>query len=61
MTKEEFKTKSIKNGLLTWDKVDDVHFDYLYGDLHFTDSSLAQIFEVSIEAVIKNVKNLVFQ
>lgn len=48
MTKEEFKIQFIESGRLAWDKIRDIDFEYMYNHLHFTDSAVAEIFEVSI-------------
>lgn len=58
MTKDEFKKKFIQSGLLTWDKAGSIDFDYMYNCLHFLDSTVADIFEVPIEKVIKKRKEL---
>jgi len=53
MTKEEFKNKFIKSGLLTWEKARDIDFDHMYNHLHYIDSVVAELFEVPLELVIK--------
>ena len=58
MTKDEFKKKFVESGKLSWDKVDDVCFDFMYNDLHFIDSTVAEVFEVSMEMVVSKRKEL---
>ena len=58
MTKDEFKKKFVESGKLSWDKVDDVCFDFMYNDLHFIDSTVAEVFEVSMEIVVSKRKEL---
>ena len=58
MTKDEFKEKFITSGLLTWDKVRDIDFDYMYNHCDFIDSTIAEMFEVPIVMVISKRKEL---
>lgn len=58
MTKEEFKKEFIQSGLLTWDKIGAIDFDHMYHHLCFIDSTVAEIFEVPVEMIIKKRKEL---
>jgi hypothetical protein len=58
MTKEEFKQKFIESGLLTWDDIRDIDFDHMYNHLHFIDSTVAEMFGLPIETIIKKRKQL---
>ena len=58
MTKDEFKKKFVESGKLTWDRVDDEDFNHMYNHLHFFDSTVAEIFEVPMEMVVRKRKEL---
>jgi len=58
MTKDEFKEKFITSGLLTWDKVRDIDFDFMYNNCDFIDSTVAEIFEVPMVMVVNKRKEL---
>ena len=58
MTKEEFKEEYIDSGKRTWDKLEDFDFEYMYNDLHFIDSAVAEIFEVPLIEVIRKRKEV---
>ena len=58
MTKDEFKKKFIESGKLTWDKINDIDFDFMYNDFCFIDSIVAEMFEVPMEMVVRKRKEL---
>jgi hypothetical protein len=58
MTKDDFKKKFIEKGLLTWEKADVIDFDHMYNHLNFSDSVVAELFEVSMGLVIKKRNEL---
>ena len=58
MTKDEFKERFIQSGKLTWDKIRYLDFDFMYNRLRFTDSTIAELFEVPIVLVVKKRKTL---
>ena len=53
MTKHEFKEKFIQTGMLAWDGVRDTDLNFMYNNLHFIDSTVAELFDIPIESVIK--------
>ena len=58
MTKDEYKKEYIESKLVTWDKVGDMDLDFMYNHFHFIDSNIAEIFEVTIETVVRKRKEL---
>lgn len=56
MTKEEYKRKFVDTGKLTWDKTNEDYFEFMYDDFKFIDSTVAWIFDVPMELVIKKRK-----
>lgn len=58
MTKDEFKEKFIDSGKLTWDKIKNTDFDFMYNHFHFIDSTVAEMFEVPIKTVVCKRKEL---